>query len=299
MTSQADSSTQTGGSNGHSARARLLQALPTSERRLEAAGVSTSLLEGGEGAPVVLLHGQGGFAAMWGLVIPELARSRRLLVPDLPGLGESQLASGELDSARVVAWLAELIEQTCDEPPTLVGHSLGGTIAARFAIEHGDRVGRLILVDSGSLGRFRPAPGVIVGLLRFSARPSRDSHERFLSRVFVDPDRLRAGWGERWEAFEAYHIDLAADPRVGAANRQLLRRLGVRRIPPDRLGDIEVPVSLIWGREDPIMRFRIAEHVGSELGWPLYPIDDCGHVPQAERPQAFLEALQRAWAPSP
>lgn len=273
------------------ARTRLLDGMPVTERRIEAAGISTPLLEGGEGPPLMLLHGQGGFAPMWGLVIPELAEGHRVLAPDLPGLGESQLTGGELDATRVVAWLGELIEQTCDEPPTVVGHSLGGTIAARLAIERRDGVRQLVLVDSGSLGRFRPAPGVIVALLRFSARPSRSSHERFLSRVFVDPDRVRAAWGERWEAFEDYHIDRAADSSVGAANRQLLRRLGVRRIPADRLDEIAAPTSLIWGREDPIMPFRIAEEVAAQLDWPLYPIDDCGHVPQAERPQAFLEAL--------
>jgi pimeloyl-ACP methyl ester carboxylesterase len=291
MASHTELGAQTTHSEGHLPRDRLLEGMPVAERRIEAAGVSTPLLEGGQGPPLVLLHGQGGFAAMWGLVVPALARSNRVLAPDLPGLGESQV-TGELDPTRVVAWLGELIDQTCDEPPTVVGHSLGGTIAARLAIEHSDRVGRLVLVDSGSLGRFRPAPGVMIGLLRFSARPSRASHERFLSRVFVDPDRLRAGWGERWEAFEAYHIDRAADSSVGAANRQLLMRLGVRRIPGDRLGQIEAPTALIWGREDPIMRFRIAEEVAARLGWPLYPIDDCGHVPQAERPQAFLEALR-------
>src|SRR5215208_4896504 len=273
------------------ARTRLLDGMPVTERRIEAAGISTPLLEGGEGPPLMLLHGQGGFAPMWGLVIPELAEGHRVLAPDLPGLGESQLTGGELDATRVVAWLGELIEQTCDEPPTVVGHSLGGTIAARLAIERRDGVRQLVLVDSGSLGRFRPAPGVIVALLRFSARPSRSSHERFLSRVFVDPDRVRAAWGERWEAFEDYHIDRAADSSVGAANRQLLRRLGVRRIPADRLDEIAAPTSLIWGREDPIMPFRIAEEVAAQLDWPLYPIDDCGHVPQAERPQALLAAL--------
>jgi hypothetical protein len=55
-----------GATTSSSPRARLLDGLPVTERRLDIAGVSTSLLEGGEGPPVVLLHGQGGFAALWG-----------------------------------------------------------------------------------------------------------------------------------------------------------------------------------------------------------------------------------------
>jgi pimeloyl-ACP methyl ester carboxylesterase len=275
---------------------RLLEGLPITERRLDLAEVSTSLLEGGDGSPIVLLHGQGGFAAIWGRVIPHLVGSHRVVAPDLPGLGQSEVQAGRLDAPRAVAWLGDLIAQTCAESPTLVGHSLGGAFAARFAIEHGDRVRRIVLADSGSLGRFRPAPGVLVALVRYIRRPNLSTHDRFLRQVFVDPERARAGWGEHWAAFEEYHIDRAAQPSVGAANRELLRRIGVRRIPPDQLRKIGVPVALIWGRNDRVMRFRIAEEASARFGWPLYPIDDCGHVPHVERPDAFLDALYAAIA---
>ncbi len=275
---------------------RLLKGLPVTERRLDLAGVSTSLLEGGEGLPIVLLHGQGGFAEMWGQVIPHLVGSHRVVAPDLPGLGRSEVRAGTLDAPRVVAWLGDLIAQTCAEPPVIVGHSLGGSFAAHFAIEHGDKLRGIVLVDSGSLGRFRPAPGVLFALVRYMRRPSPATHHRFLRQVFVDPERARIEWGERWEAFEAYHIDRMTQPSVRAANRQLLRRVGVRRIPPDQLREIDVPVALIWGRNDPVMRFRIAEEASVRFGWPLYPIDDCGHVSSVERPEAFLEALHAAIA---
>ena len=140
-------------------RERLLKDLPVTERQLDLAGVSTSLLEGGEGPPLVLLHGQGGFAAMWGRVILHLTGSQRVVPPDLPGLGHSEVRAGTLDAPAMVAWLGELIEQTCAEPPILVGYSLGESFAAHFAIEHGDRLRGIVLVDSGSLGPFRPAPG--------------------------------------------------------------------------------------------------------------------------------------------
>ncbi len=204
------------------------------------------------------------------------------------------MQTGTLDAAAAVTWLGDLIAQICAEPPTVVGHSLGGTFAARFAIEHGDRIRQIVLVGSGSLGRFRPGPAVLVALLRFSARPSPVTHERFLHQVFFNSERARAGWGERWEAFEAYHIDRAGQPKVGAANRELLRRIGVRRTQPDQLQKIGVPVALIWGKNDPVMRFRIAEKASARLGWPLHPIAECGHVPHVERPEAFLEALHVA-----
>ena len=277
-------------------RERLLADLPVSERRLDVDGVETAVLEGGDGAPLVLLHGVGSFAPEWGRVIPQLARRHRVIAPDLPGLGESAKHAGGLDAGAAVAWLQTLIAQTCDEAPTVVGHSVGGALAAHLAIQHRTRVRRLVLVDCSSLGRFRPAPALVVALVRYGARPSPVSRDRFLRQVLADPERARTEWGDRWAALEAYDIDQATRPNVDAANRELVRRIGARRIAPDQLRRIGVPVALIWGRADKLMRFRIAENASEQFGWPLYPIDDCGHGPHVERPEAFVEALGSATA---
>ena len=58
----------------------------------------------------------------------------------------------------MLGWLGELIEHTCPSPPALVGHGLGGAIAARFAIAHPDRLSGLVLVDAFGLSPFEPAP---------------------------------------------------------------------------------------------------------------------------------------------
>lgn len=275
-------------------RERLLANLPVSERRLDIEGINTAVLEGGGGSPVVLLHGVGSFAPEWGRVIPELAASHQVVVPDLPGLGESAAPAGRLDSAVAVAWLHGLIAQTCAERPMIVGHSVGGAIAAHFAIAHRDSARRIVLVDCSSLGRFRPAPGLVVAMFRYGARPSSASRDRFLRQVLADLERTRTVWGDRWTALEAYDIDQATRPSVDAANRELVRRIGSRRIASKQLRRISVPVAVIWGQEDRLMRFRIAEQARERFGWPLFPIDDCGHGPHIERPEAFLDALGAA-----
>lgn len=274
--------------------AALHEGMPVTERQLELAGVSTSFLEGGLGSPIVLLHGQGGFKEMWGGLIPQLVGTHRVVAPDLPGLGRSQVRTATLNISGMVAWLGELIAQTCAEPPTLVGTSLGGTFAARFAIEHGDRVRRIVLVDSGSLGRFRPALGVLAALIRYVRNPTPDTYDRFQRQVLFDPERVRAQRGERAAAFRAYHIDRTSQPSVRAANRELLRRIGVRQIPADQLAKVSVPVALIWGRNDRVMRFRIAEKASARFGWPLYAIENAGHAALLERPDAFIDALRSA-----
>jgi pimeloyl-ACP methyl ester carboxylesterase len=278
---------------GEDARRRLLAGAPVTERRLDLAGVSTAVLEGGDGPPAVLLHGQGGWSGMWLPVITELVTTHRVVAPDLPGLGASEVLDGSPDAARVLAWLGELIQRTCPAPPALVGASLGASIAARFAIAHPDRLSRLVLVGAGSLARFRPAPGVVLALIRFITRPNERTHAGFLQQVAVDPARVRALMGDRWEASQAYNLDRARTPSVRAANRRLLRELGTRRIPPQELARITVPTSLIWGRLDRVMRLRIAEAASARYGWPLHVIEDAGHF-SIEQPEACRAALQVA-----
>jgi pimeloyl-ACP methyl ester carboxylesterase len=82
------------------------------ERRVDAAGVATAVLEGGDGPPLVLLHGPASYAAQWRFVIPALVRSHRVIAPDLPGHGASGMPDGPLDAARAVAWLDELVAAT-------------------------------------------------------------------------------------------------------------------------------------------------------------------------------------------
>jgi pimeloyl-ACP methyl ester carboxylesterase len=278
---------------GDEARRRVLAGAPVTERRIDLAGVSTALLESGDGPPVVLLHGQGGWSGMWLPVIGDLMTTHRVVAADLPGLGASELPDGPPDAARVLSWLGALVQRTCPAPPVLLGASLGASIAARFALAHPDRVARLVLVSAGSLGRFRPAPGVLLALVRLIARPSERTQQGFLRQVAVDPERVQALMGERWEASQAYNLDRARTPSVRAANRRMLRELGTKVIPPEELARIAVPTTLIWGRHDRVMRLRIAEEASARHGWPLHVVEDAGHF-VVEQPEAFRRALRAA-----
>ena len=155
-----------------SPRRQLLAGLPVKERRLPLAGISTAVLEAGKGRPVVLLHGPMAYAAHWMGVIPGLAHDHSVIVPDLPGHGASQTGDVTLDVPRVLAWLDALIGCTCPQPPVMVGQLLGGAIALRFAIEQGERLERLVLVDTFGLAPFQPAPEFGQALMQFQAQPN-------------------------------------------------------------------------------------------------------------------------------
>ncbi|HEY5857971.1 MAG TPA: alpha/beta fold hydrolase [Aldersonia sp.] len=277
-----------------SIRHRLLAGVPVHERRLVLGGQLTTLLEGGDGAAVVLLHGAGEFAANWQWVIPDLVATHRVVAPDLPGHGASDLGSGALDAERVVAWLDDLIERTCTSPPALVGHLLGGAIAARFAIDKPDRLSRLVLVDSYGLGRFRPTPRYALAMLAFAARPNERTQELLFRQCAFDLDGLRERLGPRGELAEAYALDRARSPAMSAAMKHLMPQLGLSTIPPAKLGTIRVPTALIWGRHDRQVRLGVAETTSRRHGWPLHVIEGAADDPAVEQPAAFLAALRGA-----
>lgn len=297
MTAQQTATTvreaEPGGRGPSAARRRLLAGMPVTERRLEPAGISTAVLEGGDGPPLLLLHGPGESAVNWRWVIPGLVETHRVIAPDLPAHDATDAPDAGLDAERVLAWLGELVDRTCDSPPALVGHVLGGAIGARFAIESGHRLSALVLVDSLGLARFRPAPRFALGMVGFLARPNERSYDRFMRQCAFDLDSLRERVDEDWEPFASYNIALARAPKAKAAGR-VMRRLGLPRIAPEELERIAVPTTLIWGRHDRANRLALADAASRRYGWPLHVIDDAADDPIRDQPDAFQRALHVA-----
>lgn len=279
---------------GKQARERLLAEMPVTERRLELAGIPTAVLEGGDGQPIVLLHGPGEHAAKWMRVMPDLVTTHRVVAPDLPGHGTTDLPDGPLSTDRVLAWLGELIERTCPMPPTLVGQILGGAIAARFASHRSDRLSRLVLVDTLGLGSFQPTPEFGLALTDFMAGPTEETHDRLWRQCAFDLDRMRDRMGESWEWLKAYNLDRARATNLHAAQHSLMTQFGMPAIPPADLMRITVPTTLIWGRHDLATQLTIAESASTRYGWPLHVIENAADDPPIEQPEAFLRALREA-----
>ena len=267
--------------------------LPVTERRLQLAGVSTAVLEGGDGPPIVLL--QAEFAAVWMRVIPELVTTHRVIAPDLPGLGAF---GGVRRSSR------------CQQRPDVARRThradlsdparAGGEGALPAPLPLGSRsstatvIDRLVLVDAHGLDRYRPAPGMALTFIGVLLRPTERGLQRGFRRYcFVDLDRVRAEMGERYEWMAAYALDRFRTPSVKAAMRSLGRQLAPA-IPSRELARIAVPTTLIWGRHDLGVRLNVAEAASDRYGWPLHVIENARDDPAIEQPQAFLRALHAA-----
>ncbi len=279
-------------------REHLLSWIPMTERRLKLAGMQTAVLEGGEGAPMVLLHGPSGYAARWLRIIPQLTATYCVIAPDLPGHGASE-CDGPVDSDRIVGWLEELIHETCLSPPIIVGQLLGGAIAARFAIERRGRIRQLLLVDTFGLRQFRPAREFAEALTDFLSEPSEHTHRELWRYCAFDLDRLRKQMGARWQPFETYNIERSRREGATAQISNLMASIGIPAIPAVDLARIDVPTSLIWGRHDLATPLEVAEEASARFGWPLRVIEEAADDPAIEQPDAFLLALRAAVTSEP
>ena len=275
-------------------RQQLLAGVPVAERTLELAGITTAVLEGGNGPPLLLLHGPGSHMAEWAALLPDLVSRWSVVVPDLPGHGATEAPSEVPEAERVLRWLGELIAHTCPVPPAVVGHTLAGAIAARFAAEQGDRIARLVLVDTLGLAPFQPAPEFASALAGFVADPNEATYERLWGQCAYDLDRLHARMGERWDTLRAYTLDRVRAPGAEAVQGALMEQFGFPAIAPEALARIPVPTALIWGRQDLATSLAVAETASARYGWPLQVIDDAADDPRLEQPARFLDAMRMA-----
>ena len=257
----------------------------------------------GAGNPVLCIHGFGASLYSWRNFVEPLSQNYQLILIDLKGSGNSPKPPGSGYSIQDHAELIyEFIVDRDLKNLTLVGNSFGGALALFLSIMLIDREpGRLcalILIDPGAYPQYIPGYlkliGVpIVGALAVYLTPAKWMAKSVLRLAYYDPKKITA------EQILAYAAPLAAP---GA--KHALLETGKQIIPPDfhkllaRYKDIEVPTLIIWGREDKIISPEAGKLLAqtiknSSLCW----IDQCGHVPQEEKPEAtiplVLEFLQR------
>ena len=283
---------------GSEARARMLAGLPVTERVLDVRGIETTVLQAGDGPSLVLLHGGiecGG--AYWAPVIARLVEHHRLVVPDVPGLGESAPVD-RLDDDTFAAWFTGVLEQTHAEQPTLVAHSLLGSAAARFAARRSDLLRGLVVYGAPGVGPYRMPMRLRYVAIRFGIRPSPRNAERFDRFALLDLDANRRRDPEWFAAFDEYARSRATVLHVKQTMRRLIAT-ETKQIPDAALGHIAVPTTLLWGRHDRMVPLGLARGAAERLGWPLHVIDGAAHAPHMERPDAFAFELSAiADAPS-
>jgi pimeloyl-ACP methyl ester carboxylesterase len=178
----------------------------------------------------------------------------------------------------------------------LVGHGLGGVIAARFASADPTRLSALVLVDTLGLRPFEPAPEFGHALEEYFAQPDAGTHDQLWRYCAFDIDALRRQMGDEWALFAAYDVDRARNPSVKSALHDMMGSLGFPAIDADVLARIAVPTSLVWGRHDIATPLSVAKDASARHGWPLHVIDGAADDPIIEQPVAFVRTLRKVLA---
>ena len=245
------------------------------ETMLTVRGTRIRVLRGGEGAPLIFLHGASGHVG-WLPFLETLAQRHDVIVPEHPGFGASDDPPWLDRASDLVYFYLDLLEALRLEQVHLIGTSLGGWVAAELAVRSTVRLQSLTLVCAVGI----TADGAVLDdMFRMSA-------EENAARFYFDPQRAH----RRLENLKA------ADPRMLVRNRSTVVRLGYPHFVNPELAKwlhrIDVPTLLIWGEKDGLVPPKFGEAYRRLIPRAsLTVIPRAGHAPFEEQPEAFLAAF--------
>lgn len=255
---------------------------------------NTRYFVAGEGPPLVLVHGLGGWAGNWQALVERLEGDFRLVVPELGGHGGSEPMRGARTLEPFVDAIFEVLEREGALPAPWVGHSLGALVGLHAAVRRPDAVTALVLaaapgitsstrmgeVTVTMLGALRP--GRIVG--RRSAQAARSPRARTV---------LLGGWGVA--------DPVGLEPAAAQAfldgppqNRDTLTagRALVGSDPRQVLHHVACPCLCLWGANDNWVPLQDGMEYARRLRAPLRAIADCGHLLIGEKPDPVAAAIR-------
>jgi pimeloyl-ACP methyl ester carboxylesterase len=262
--------------------------LPGLEERLyERRGALIRTFEGGEGPPLLLVHGLGGAAWNFSELAPLLP-GRRLIIPDLPGHG----ASSPLPAPTLTGF-ADVLAEILDEPVDVLGHSMGGVVALRLAERHPSLVRRLVLAAAAGISSSTRIAELTIALTGI-VQPGRIAGRR-VGRVARSRRLRKFVFG----GFEVANPELLTERAVhgflrGPTMHTDTLGAGLALVADDPRLDLDrvrCPVLVLWGARDRQVPLEDGFEYARRLGAPLRVIADCGHLLIGERPEVCARAV--------
>jgi pimeloyl-ACP methyl ester carboxylesterase len=268
---------------------------PSMTRRVRILGREVNVVDtGGDGPPLVFVHGLGGAWQNWLLNIPAFMGSHRVIALDLPGFGESEMPADEIS----IRGYAHVVDALCDElgidRVSVVGNSMGGFVGAELAISFATRVERLVLVSAAGLSIEHRRQEPLVTLARLWAVGATWLGAR--GHAVVTRPRMRriamqmlVRYPEKLSPALTYELAQGAGTPGFIPALEALLNFSFR----EELRKIEVPVLVVWGRNDMLVPSSDAreyvELIGANARRVMF--DDTGHLSMLERPSRFNRLL--------
>jgi 3-oxoadipate enol-lactonase len=254
--------------------------------RTDCRDIEVAWFEWGRGEPLLLVHGLGDDHRAWRRTLAWLAVDRRVIAYDLRGHGQTSLGDAAGTLAQLGADLVALQDALGLERADLCGFSLGGTVVMRVAIDHPDRVGRLLPVATSSrVGRAavpwyqERARLALAGAERLHPVLEQDTREQLSG----DPGQAADHWTIRRQA--------TADPRGFANGCQAMARLQAEPLDPE-LGAVQAPTLAIAAERDSLCPPRASEIIAAGIpGARVEVIPGSGHQVEVERPAELSRAI--------
>ncbi|MFC7075015.1 alpha/beta fold hydrolase [Haloarcula halophila] len=252
---------------------------------------------GGEGPPLVFLHGIGLDAATvsWRHALPALADERTVYAPDLPGHGDSDKPDRAYTTEYYLETVAAFLDAVEVTEPAMAGLSMGGALALGHALDGGD-VERLVLVDSYGLGSDAYWRVAATGILQTPVVGN-----MLWQGVSTSKPAIRAGLRSMGAAEPPQElveqVASVVDRRTVRAMRRWqrseFRATGFKTDYSGRLAELEVPTLLVHGAADPLLPKSWTERAAASLAdSELKILGECGHCPPREQPERFNRALR-------
>lgn len=251
-------------------------------------GATLSVLDVGQGTPILFVHGFPLDHTMWREQVADLSRDHRCLVPDLRGFGQSTVTEGCVTMEQFADDLAELLDALAiTEPVVLCGLSMGGYIAWQFARRHATRLKGLILSDTRAVP---DSPEAAANRLKLAEDVVRVGSElvanAMLPKLLSDRESNR-----RTELKDDLRrVILGTDPRgLAAASRGMAERADARPWLPE----IDCPTLVIVGEQDVISPPAEMSEIAAALSRATFRvIPDAGHLAPLENPQPVNDAIR-------
>lgn len=268
---------------------------------IEVNDVTTHFKEVGDGDPVfILLHGFGGSTFSWREVMDDFSRLGRVIAYDRPAFGlterpmPEEWAENPYSMKANIELLLGLMDMLGIEKAILVGNSAGGGLAVAFALEYPQRVESLILVDPG-VGGGR-GPQFPAWALPLMWTPQMRHIGPLMMRDYQEtlPNTIQREWYDSAKLTDEIRREYLKVFRIKNWDRALYELTFAPAYPELRplLPQLSVPVFIVAGREDRLIRAFYFEAIATEIpNARLTLLPQCGHVPQEECPLDFMQAV--------
>ena len=248
------------------------------EEFVDIGGSKIHMKKGGSGDPLLFLHGAGGHFG-WPRYLQELSDRYTVYIPSHPGYGQSERPDWLETIPDLACFYSWFMEQQGLHGVRAIGHSMGGWLAAEIAVSCRHAFSKLLLIDPAGI---KPNEGEILDVFIISP-------QQVLDNLFHDPKQA--------PEYEEYFGQEPTPEMIETAerNREMAVRLTWKPYMHDPrlshlLAGIKVPTRIIWGRDDKLVPVECGQLYRNAIpNSDLVIVDDCGHIPQLEKPDEFIK----------